>query len=166
MPPIVLPPIGPYLRDRSQAAALNYIDSIAEVGPTALLHAALQNLPAGMYSACERRALLNGVGDWLLQIDVLAGRQCIHRHGDVPMVGRGDDHRVYVFLEHLMIIKVCGRQPIGPFFHLIASRRVHVTYGNDLERAGLIGGVEQPAHAAAGPNDPDADGVIGAQGSA
>jgi len=44
---IVLPPIGADLRNAAEAAALDEVDSVAKVAPTALLHAALQDLFAG-----------------------------------------------------------------------------------------------------------------------
>ena len=47
IPLIVLPPIGPHLRDAPKTAALNQVDGITKVSPTALLHATLQNLLAG-----------------------------------------------------------------------------------------------------------------------
>src|SRR5258708_11485412 len=87
---IVLPPIGADLRDAAEAAALNEIHGVAEVAPTALLHAALQDLFAGADRARERRALLDGVGDRLFEINVLAGGDGVNGHAHMPMVRRSD----------------------------------------------------------------------------
>src|SRR6185312_3798530 len=46
---VVLPPIRPHLRNPAEAPTLNHVDGIAEVSPTALLHAALQNLFTGAH---------------------------------------------------------------------------------------------------------------------
>ena len=69
---IVLPPIGPHLRHAPEAAALNEIDGVAKMAPTALLHAALQYLLAGAYRTRECRALLDDMGDRFFQINVFA----------------------------------------------------------------------------------------------
>ena len=62
-----------------------------KVGPTTLLHAALQNSLIGADGAGERGAFFNGVGDRLLQIDVFARSQGIDRHANVPVIGRRDE---------------------------------------------------------------------------
>src|SRR5205085_12354039 len=64
---IVLPPVGADLRDATEAAALDEIDSVAEVGPTALLHAALQDLLAGANRLGEGGAFFEGVRDRLFE---------------------------------------------------------------------------------------------------
>src|SRR5712675_2612188 len=70
---IVLPPIGADLRNAAEAAALNEIDGVAKVAPTALLHPALQDLLAGADRAGEGGAFLESVGDGLFKIDIFAG---------------------------------------------------------------------------------------------
>ena len=56
------------------------------MSPAALLHAALQDLLAGTNRVRKRGAFFQGMGDRLFQIDVLARRQRIDRHADVPVV--------------------------------------------------------------------------------
>ena len=87
---IVLPPVRAHLHDPPQAASLNQVDGVPEMSPTALLHAALQNLLAGTNCVGERRAFLQSVGDRFFQVDVFARRQCIYRHAHVPVI-RGRD---------------------------------------------------------------------------
>ena len=165
VPMIVLPPIGSHLRDASQAAGLDQVHGVAKVGPTALLHAALQNLLAGTHRAGERGAFLDGVGDRLFQINVFAGGQGIDRHANVPVVGRRDEHGIDVGCEHLAIIQMGGRHSVRPFPDRIAVRPVHIAHRHDLVRAELVGGVQQVPHPAAGSNHSDANGIVCTQHS-
>ena len=73
---------------RAEAAALDEIDRVAEVGPAALLHAALQNLLAGADGFREHGAFFKRVRDGLFEIDVFAGGDGVDGHADVPVVGR------------------------------------------------------------------------------
>ena len=68
-----------YLGDTSQAAALNQIDRVPEVGPAALLHATLQNLFAGANGLRKGSAFFDGVGDRFFQVDVFAGGEGVTR---------------------------------------------------------------------------------------
>ena len=137
VPLVVLPPIGSHLRDAAETAGLNQIDRIAKVGPTALLHAALQNLLAGTNRAGKCGAFLEGVGDRLFQIDVFAGGQGIDRHANVPVIRRRDEHGIDVVGEHLTIIQVGSRDSVGPFLDGIALRPIDIAHGHDLVRAEL-----------------------------
>ncbi len=87
---IILPPVGAYLGDASEAASLDQIDGITKVSPAALLHAALQNLLAGANRMGERCAFFDRVGDRLFQVDVFAGGQGIDGHANMPVI-RGRD---------------------------------------------------------------------------
>ena len=163
IPSVVLPPIGSDLGNAAQAAALNEIDGIAEVSPTALLRAALQNLLAGADGAGESGAFFEGVSDGLFQVDVFAGGQGIGCHAHVPVVGRGDEDGIDLLLEHLAVVQVGGGQSVGALLDGIAVRRIDVADGDDLVRTGFIGGIEQATHPAAGADDSDANGVVGAK---
>src|SRR5207302_2057218 len=79
------------LRNAAEAAALNEVYGIAEVAPTALLHAALEDLFAGTDGTSEGRAFLNSMSHRLFQIDIFAGGDGVHGHAHVPVVGRSDD---------------------------------------------------------------------------
>ena len=162
---IVLPPVGSHLRDSSQAASLNQIDSIAKVAPTALLHPALQNPFAGANRARQGCAFFERVSHRLLQIDVLACRQSIDCHAHVPMVRRCNDHRIHILLEHFTIIQVGSRDALGAFFDGIAMRRVDVAYGRDLMWGALVSSIEQAAHAPAGTDHSDAKRIVCTQHS-
>ncbi len=83
---VVLPPIGSHLGYASQAASLDQIDGIAKVSPATLLHAALQNLLAGVNGVGQGGAFLDGVGHRLFQVDVFAGGQRVACHAHVPVV--------------------------------------------------------------------------------
>jgi hypothetical protein len=80
------------------------------MSPTALLHAALQNLLARTNRASQRSAFFDCVGDRLFQINVFARREGIDCHSNVPVIRRRDDHRVNVLREDLSIIQVSRRK--------------------------------------------------------
>jgi diadenosine tetraphosphatase ApaH/serine/threonine PP2A family protein phosphatase len=96
------------------------------------------------------RGLLHGVRDWLFQIDVFARCEGIDGHGHMPVVGRGDKDSVELLLENLAIIDVGGRDAVGALFYGVATRPVDVAH---------------VIHAAAGADDSDAEGVVGAEDS-
>ena len=163
---IVLPPIGTDLRDAAEAAALNEIDGIAKVAPTALLHAALQDLFAGADRAGEGGAFLQGVGDGLFEVDVFAGGESVCGHADVPVVGRGDEDGVELLVEDFAIIDVAGGgETVGAQFYGVATRGIDVTDRDDLIVGDFVGGIQQVVHAAAGTEDSDAESVVGAEDS-
>ena len=91
---IVLPPVGADLWDAAEAAALDQVDGVAEVAPTALLHAALENLFAGADGLGERGAFFERVGDRFFKVDVFAGGDGRDGHANVPVVGRGNEDGV------------------------------------------------------------------------
>ncbi len=163
---IVLPPIGADLRNAAEAAALNEIDGVAKVAPTALLHPALQDLFAGADRAGEGGAFLQGVGDWLFEIDVFAGRDGVDSHADVPVVGRGDEDGVELLVENFAIIDVGGGgETVGAQFYGVATGTVDVTDGYDLVVGDFVGGVQQVVHAAASADNADAKSVVCAEDS-
>src|SRR4029077_70173 len=139
---VVLPPIGPHLRDAPEAPALNEIHGVAEVAPTPLLHAALQYLFAGAHRIRKCRALLDGVGDRLFKVDVFAGGYGVDGHAHMPMVGRGDNDSVQLLLKKFAIIRVDGRYALRSFFYRIASRPIDVAHSGDLVVAGLVGSIK------------------------
>ena len=84
---VVLPPVCSDLEDASEVAALDEIDGAAEVRPTALLHAALQDLLAGSHGLGEGDAFFDGVGNWFFKIDIFASAKGVGGHANVPVVG-------------------------------------------------------------------------------
>src|SRR5215467_3380414 len=93
-PEVVLPPIGPNLRDAPKAASLNQVHGVAKVAPAPLLHPALQNLFCGTDRMGQGSAFFDSVRDRLFQVNILAGGNGIDGHAYVPMVGRRDDNGV------------------------------------------------------------------------
>ena len=83
----------------------------------------------------------------------------------MPMVGRGDEHGVQRLLQNFVIVPMSGRGAVRALLDGIAARPVDVAHGHDLVVADPVGGVEQVAHAAAGADHSDAEGVVGAQDS-
>ena len=135
------------------------------MAPAALLHAALQDLLAGANRTGEGGAFLDGASDRLFKIDVFAGCQGVDRHAHMPVVGRGDHDGVDLLLQDFAIIHVCGGDAVGTKFDGVASRPIDVANGDDLVLADVVGGIEQAAHAAAGADHSDAQGVVGAEDS-
>ena len=96
----------------------------------------------------------------VLQIDVFAGRQRIDRHANVPVIRRRDEDGINIARKHLVIVEVGRRTAIGTFFDGVAVWSIDVADGDDLVRANFVGGIEQVAHAAAGADDSDTEGVV------
>ena len=160
---IVLPPVRPHLNDAAETAGLDEIDGVAKVDPTALLHAALQNLLARADGFGQDGTFFQSVRDRLFQIDVFACGERVKRHAHMPVVGRGDDHRVNVFRQYLVIVEMRGRQAVGTLHDRIARGTVDITHGDDFIRgANFVGGVEKAFHAVSGADDADAKFVAGA----
>ena len=160
---VVLPPVGTDLKDAADAAALDEFDGVAEVGPTALLHAALENAVAGADGAGECGAFFEGVGDRLFEVDVLASGEGVVCHADVPVVGRGDEDSVERLVEDLAVVGENGGEAVGAEADGVPMRAVDVADGSDLVAADGIGRREKSAHAAASADDADAKGVVGAE---
>ena len=132
--------------------------------PTALLHSALQNLLAGTHRFGEHRAFLEIVGDRLFQIHVLAGRDRIQRHAEVPVIGGGNDHRIDILVvQDLAVIEMRGGESARALFEEVAMRSIDVTDCHDLARRCFIRGLNEPLHALAGSNQSEPDLFIGAK---
>ncbi len=69
---VILPPVGADLDDFAERSPLDETDRVFEVGPAALLHAALENLLARADGFGEDGAFFEGVGDGFLEVDVFA----------------------------------------------------------------------------------------------
>src|SRR5689334_21692564 len=100
--------------------------------PTALLHAALQNLFARMNRAGERYTFVDAVRDRFFEKYIFARLESVDGHGDVPMVGGGDDYRIKVLVEHFTIVEVSGGETFRSLLDGIAAWPIHVAYGDNL----------------------------------
>ncbi len=161
---VVLPPVGADLGDAAEAAALDEIDGVAEMAPTALLHAALEDLLAGADGFGEDGAFFERVGDGLFEVDVFAGGDGVGGDANVPMIGSRDEDGVELLIEDFFVIDVsAGIRSCGAIFDGVAARGVNVADGDDLVSADAIGGIEEVIHAAAGADDADAERVVGAE---
>ena len=167
---VVLPPVGADLHDAAEAAALDEINGVAEVRPTALLHAALEDLLAGADCFGEGFAFFNGVGDGLLEVDVFARGEGVDGHFDVMVVGSGDEDGVDVFVvEDGAVVEVAGgfggSEAGAAGDDRIAAGLVDVADGEDLVGGDFVGTVEEGAHTLAGADDSDTEGVAGGEGA-
>ena len=91
----------------------------------------------------ERCSFFDRVGDGLLEIDIFSGFQCIEGHGNVPVIGGGDDDGVEFFIENLAIVEMSGGETVGAFFDGVEIRSVDIADRNDLIEASFVGGVKQ-----------------------
>src|SRR6202035_3349041 len=142
----------------------NQVYRVTEVHPTALLHAALQDLFAGTDGAGERGALLDCVRDRLFEVYIFAGGECIDGHVHVPVIWRGDQDGVELLFEEFAIVGVGGGVGgVGALFDGVATRGVDVADRGDLVGGDFVGGIHQIADAPAGADDSDAERVVGAE---
>jgi hypothetical protein len=57
----------------------------------------------------DRLALFYGVGHGLFDVDIFATLQRREGDGSVPMIGRCNEHRIYVgALQHILMMGVCS----------------------------------------------------------
>ena len=101
--------------DLSELAVADELPGTFEVGPGAVLGADLDNALVLLGGFDHPAALLDEEAEGFLDVDVLAGGAGEHGHQPVPMVGRGDDDGVDVFVvEHLAEVgvsfRVCRRR--------------------------------------------------------
>ena len=96
---------GLHPEDLAELSRADDLDGLLEVGRRALLGADGHDLVGLAGGAEHRLAFGDVVRDRLLDVDVLAGQHGLDRGQGVPVVGRGDDHRVQVLaVEHRPIV--------------------------------------------------------------
>ena len=131
------------------------------MAPTALLHAALEDLLAAADGFGENCAFFERVRDGLFEVDVFAAGDGVGGDAHVPMIGSRDDDGVELLVEDFFVIDVrCGARTGGALFDGFAARSVDVADSDDLIAADAVGGVEEIAHPAAGADDADAKRVV------
>src|SRR5581483_1736242 len=146
---VILIPIGADLCDSADIAPLNQVHSTLKMGPASLLHPTLENAVGLVHSLNQLRALVDGMGNRLFQINVLSGSERITRHPDVPVIRSGDDDGIDIVLaEHLAIVDMRGRRAVRAVSNIFAARSVDIASGNQFVAAGLIGTAQKVAHAA------------------
>ena len=109
----------------------------------------------------DRAALVHGVGQRLLAVDVLAGLEGQHGGRRVVVVGRGDQHRVDVLLvEQLAVID--HEAGLGESLaHLAGAVLVHVAQGHDFGSPGLDELIDVPASLALDADDAHVQPLVG-----
>src|SRR5262245_48024072 len=106
-----------------------------------------------------------GARDWLLDVNVLVRLTGQHGLQRMPVVGRGDDHRVNVFaVEHSTKILVC----LDAFEFGVIDRKVHLRPEDVAERDNLRVRISHKRLHQAAPlpsrtDHPDANAIIRAQ---
>ena len=95
--------------DRADHTVAHELAGHAKLLHRTLHRAGLQHAPVRGHRIHQRDRLVDVVGQRLLAIDVLAGFQRRDGGNRVPVIGRGDAHRVDVLArEHVPEIVVCG----------------------------------------------------------
>ena len=155
------------LDERHLAELARIHDLLAEdpVVPAPLLGAGLHHLLRGLDGRDHGRALVDGVRDGLLDVDVLAGGDGLERHRLVPVIGSADEDRVYVLVvEHAAVVGDLRRLAPGDLHRLQHPGLVDVGDRDHLlarQRPELL---HEVARAAAGADHADADAVVRAEG--
>jgi hypothetical protein len=109
----------------------------------------------------------HGQGQRLLDVDVLAGAAGHHRHQRVPVVGRGDDHRVDVLVvEQVAEIPVRRGLPAGQLHALVQVGLVDVADGHRLDLGAGQEVLPQRLPLVAAADDADADALAGSRDAA
>ena len=130
-----------------------------------LLGAGLDDLLRRLGELQEGVALLERVRDGLLQVDVLARRDCVGRHLQVPVVGAPDHDRVDVLVvQDASVVGVLRRPGPRDLGRLEHARLVDVAHRDELAAGQLLEQAHQVPRAAAGADDADPDAVVGAEG--
>jgi hypothetical protein len=91
---VILIPIRANDRDLAETAAGHDLARLLEVRPASLLHAGLHHALRFGDRLQQRFAFLDAMRDRLLDVHVLARAHRVDGHGDVPVIGRADHHRV------------------------------------------------------------------------
>ena len=151
----------------ADVAAADQIDAPLVVGARPLLGSDLDDATVMAGRLDHPPSLAHDVGQGLLHVDVLARRAGQHRHGRVPVVGGGDDHRVDVRpVQQLAEIAEAGGSPPRHGQAFLEPRRVDLADRRHLA-VGLGQEIEQVALAdEADADHPDAHPVVRAEHSA
>ena len=116
-------------------------------------------------SFARARALVERVGDRLLEVHVLAGRDRVRGHLQVPVVGAPDQDRVDVLvLEDAAVVGVLRRRRAGDLRRLEHPGLVDVAHRHHLAAGQVLQQAHEVAGAPAGADHADADAVVRAEG--
>src|SRR5580765_6790071 len=102
----------------------------------------------------------------LLEVDVLAGLQCLDGNRPVPVIRRGYDHRIDVFpIDDLSIVEVAGS--LADTLGATETLLVDVTDSDHFSAVGFLASLHCPLHgrgtASATTDDSNTDSVVGAK---
>jgi hypothetical protein len=130
----------------------------------ALLRADLHDLAVLGQRVEDAPAFLRLVSQRLFNVNVLAGRHGVDRHRHVPVIGRGDEHGVHVFVaQELVIIAVGRRLGIGEFLRLLQVRFVDVAQRHHARVRHLGERLHQVPAAASCADQADVEPLVGAE---
>ena len=112
----------------------------------------------------HRQSILRIVDHGLFDVEILAGLAGIDGDWRVPVVRRGDDHRVDVVVpKHLAVIRIFLRIAAGEFGRSVPADIIDVAHGRNIDVRRFLYLADQVAAAAAGADHSDTWPVIGSQ---
>src|SRR5215510_1661549 len=151
--PFVLDVEGAHGGDLADAAATNELDGLAAVIRRTPLQADLHYALIPLSRLDHPAAFGDHERKRLLDINILARLTGVNHLQRVPVVGRGDDHRVHVFhLQQLPIVLELSRAAADLLRGKIHVRLMNVAYGDGL---GVLVREETVQHLIAAIADPD-----------
>src|SRR5215475_5818135 len=131
--PFVLNVEGARGCDLADAAAANELDGLAAVIRRTSLQADLHDALVPLSRLDHPAAFGDHERKRLLDVDILARLTGVNHLQRVPVVGRGDDHRVHVFhIQQLPIVLELSRAAADLLRGEIHVRLINVAYGDDL----------------------------------
>ena len=141
---------------RAELALVDVLDGLADAGGRAALGPGGHDPPVALRRLDRLAPLPDVVGDGLLAVDVEPRLAGPHRHQRVPVVGRGDGHRVDLrLLEHLPEVREGRRLApllLDPGGALAEDPAVHVAQGDHAHPLELVELLHQTVAAAAQPD--------------
>ena len=162
-------PERPHIVDFADHALLYHLLGLLIERVAAVLRAHLQNLAGLLGGLHDLGALLDGVGDGLLHVDVFLRLDGRHRHGVVQVLRGHDENRVHGrILQDFPVVHVglgsVAAHGLDPLHAALQVAAVGVADRRDLDQA--LGASVQPFHgveaARAGPDEADVNLAVGA----
>ena len=148
--------------DSAAAAGADQFAGFLKVRHTTLLHPNLHNAFVFFLSVESVLPFREIVGQRLFDIHILAGGAGVHRHGNMPVIGRADQDRVDVLaLENFHVIFGGEGAWIGQLASLFEVLVVNVTNGGDANIGDFLERLHESTAAASRAKTADIQRLIG-----
>jgi len=162
--PFVLNMEGAHSRDLAQSATADILRHLAKHGRRAPVQTRLTNPLIPLYRLNHRPPLGDAQRDRLLDIYIFPGLAGMDGLQRMPVIGRGDDHRIHVLqFKQLAVVFESFRAGANLPGGKIKIRLVDVANGHDFRIALLQEGVQHLVAAVAHANEAQPHTVVGAK---